>query len=95
MRKEEIDIKKLETHSDRLRAMAHPMRLAIISLLGEYIELSVTEIYIKLDIEQATASRHLKTLKDQDILMSKKEGKQIIYSLHYNNILKTIEFIDR
>ena len=95
MAKSEIDINRLGKAAERLHAIAHPTRIAIISLLGDNVELSVSDISIKLNITQPKTSFHLKALKDKDILMFKRDGKQIIYSLNYDNILKTIEFIDR
>lgn len=84
-----ININKLEMAASKLRAMAHPMRIAIIDLLNTKPKLSVTEIYEKLDIEQATASHHLSILKDKGVLASKRDGKKIFYSLK-NTMLKEI-----
>jgi DNA-binding transcriptional ArsR family regulator len=91
----EIDAKKLMKAADRLRAIAHPLRIAIISLLSDNVSLNVTDISTSLKIEQPTASHHLAILKNKDILISQKDGKQIFYSLHYDNILKTLEYIDK
>lgn len=77
----ELDIVKLEAASSKLRAMAHPMRIAIIDLLKEEKKMSVTQIYERLNIEQATASHHLNILKNKGLLVSKREGKKINYSL--------------
>ena len=43
-RKTKIDLEKLEAAASRLRAIGHPMRIAIIELL-EQKPLNVTEIY--------------------------------------------------
>jgi len=91
----EIDADKLIKAATRLRAIAHPLRIAIISLLTEHVTLSVTDIYMKLNKAQPTVSHHLTILKDHGIVTSSKEGKQIFYSLHYDNILKTLESIDK
>ncbi len=47
-----IDINKLEMAASKLRAIAHPMRIAIIDLLNESPKLSVTEIYEKLKLNK-------------------------------------------
>ena len=84
MVKTEIDIKKLEEAASRLRAIAHPMRIAIISLLENNNKLNVTEIYAQLKIEQAAASHHLNILKNKGVLSSKTKflfsKKRITYS---------------
>jgi DNA-binding transcriptional ArsR family regulator len=95
MTKREIDFKKIEKAAERLSAIAHPTRIAIISLLEEHIELNVTSICSMLKITQPTASHHLSILKNKDILVSRKDGKQIFYSLHNENILKTLRCIDK
>ncbi|MBE0640557.1 MAG: helix-turn-helix transcriptional regulator, partial [Bacteroidales bacterium] len=65
MKKLDLDVVKLELAASKLRAMAHPMRIAIIDLLHNNKKQSVTEIYQKLDIEQAAASHHLNILKNK------------------------------
>lgn len=90
-----IDINKLEMAASKLRAIAHPMRIAIIDLLNESPKLSVTEIYEKLNIEQASASHHLNILKNKGVLVSKREGKKIFYSLKNISLTEIIECINR
>lgn len=90
-----IDINKLELAASKLRAIAHPMRIAIIDLLNESPKLSVTEIYEKLKIEQASASHHLNILKNKGVLVSKREGKKIFYSLKNISLTEIIDCINR
>lgn len=90
-----LDISKLELASSKLRAIAHPMRIAMIDLLRTNEKLSVTEIYSKLDIEQASASHHLNILKNKGVLVSKREGKKIYYSLKNVVLTEIVECINR
>ena len=90
-----LDISKLELASSKLRAIAHPMRIAIIDLLHNNNKLSVTEIYSQLDIEQASASHHLNILKNKGVLISRREGKKIFYSLKNVVLTEIIECINR
>ncbi len=90
-----LDISKLELASSKLRAIAHPMRIAMIDLLHDNNKLSVTEIYSQLDIEQASASHHLNILKNKGVLISKREGKKIYYSLKNVVLTEIIECINR
>ena len=90
-----LDITKLELAASKLRAIAHPMRIAIIELLDENEKLSVTEIYSKLKIEQASASHHLNILKNKGVLASKRDGKKIYYSLKSSTLKEIIKCIDR
>lgn len=95
MTKTEIDIKKLETTAQRLRSVAHPMRIKIIKMLGEKKELNVTAIHKKLKIEQASASHHLTILKSTFILNSRREGKMTFYSLKSGAVIDLIKCINK
>ena len=90
-----LDITKLEMAASKLRAIAHPMRIAVIDLLNDKSKMSVTEIYSALDIEQASASHHLNILKNKGILVSKREGKKIFYSLKSVTLTEIIDCINR
>jgi DNA-binding transcriptional ArsR family regulator len=91
----DINIAKLESAASKLRAISHPLRIAVIDLLANGRKLSVTEIYQALDIEQATASHHLNILKNKGILDSKREGKKIYYSLRNLTLTDIIECVNR
>ncbi len=91
----DINISKLELAASKLRAISHPMRIAIIELLANGEKLSVTEIYEALNIEQATASHHLNILKNKDVLVSKREGKKIFYSIKNITLTEIIECVNR
>jgi DNA-binding transcriptional ArsR family regulator len=95
MGKIQLQIEKLEMASSKLRAMAHPMRIAIIDLLHNNQRMSVTEIYKKLKIEQAAASHHLNILKNKGVLVSQREGKKIFYALKSEMLTEIIDCLNR
>lgn len=74
-----LDHIELERMADTLKVIAHPVRIAILGLLEDGSRLTVTEIYQKLDIEQAPASHHLGLLKSRGLLKSQREGKSNFY----------------
>ena len=76
----------LERAAIMLKAMAHPVRISIIDLLENGKKLTVTEIHKQLGIEQSVASHHLVILKDKGVLVSKREGKNIWYSLKHKSL---------
>ncbi|MBE9484979.1 MAG: helix-turn-helix transcriptional regulator [Bacteroidetes bacterium] len=90
-----LEVNKLEMAASKLRAIAHPMRIAIIELLNDKPKMSVTEIYTKLNIEQASASHHLNILKNKGVLVSKRDGKKIFYSLRSKSLKDIIDCINR
>lgn len=77
----ELNVYKLNQLSSRLKAMAHPVRIAIIEMLSNVPQMSVTEIYSRLSIEQAAASHHLNIMKNKGILVAQRDGKKMFYSL--------------
>ncbi len=95
MKTVKLDIEKLEMAASRLRAIAHPMRIAIIDLLTKNKRLTVTEIYERLDIEQASASHHLNILKSKGLLESRRNGKMILYSLKFEHLVEVVDCINR
>jgi len=94
-KKPSLDIQKLEQAASKLRAIAHPMRIAIVELLTINKRLTVTEIYERLSIEQASASHHLNILKNKGLLESKRDGKMIHYSLRVAALANVIECINQ
>ena len=73
----------LEKTASSLKAIAHPIRLAMIDLLKDGRRMNVTQIYMALDLEQAVASQHLSILKDRGILASKRQGKHSYYFIRH------------
>lgn len=81
-----LDIKKT---ASIVRAINHKLRQSIIKLLEENPKLTVTEIYVKLRIEQSVASQHLAILRRANFLTTQRQGKKIFYSLN-NEYLDSI-----
>lgn len=79
--------------AERLKALAHPVRLYIISLLKAYKEMNVTDIQEALQIEQSIVSHHLNILKNKNILTCKRDGKNKIYSLKDKKIFNILSCI--
>jgi DNA-binding transcriptional ArsR family regulator len=84
---------EIERASSMMKAISHPMRLAILGHLGNGNRLSVTEIHKLLNIEQSTASHHLGILKDKGILESTRQGKNTLYYLKRKNLSKLVRCI--
>jgi ArsR family transcriptional regulator len=90
-----FEITFLENASETLRAIAHPVRIAMIDLLKTRKKLSVTEIHEELDIEQAVASHHLRILKDRQVLVAQRDGKNTFYSLRAGDYSKIIQSLEK
>ena len=79
MKFDKLSPEELEKAANMLKAIAHPMRIAILNYLDNGKKLTVTEIHELLKIEQSTTSHHLGILKDKGVLASKREGKNTYY----------------
>ncbi|HHB51813.1 MAG TPA: ArsR family transcriptional regulator [Saprospiraceae bacterium] len=91
--KTHFNISFLEEATETLRAIAHPIRIAIIDMLAKSNQLSVSEIHEQLNIEQAVASHHLRILKGKKIVSVSREGKNSFYKLtnrDYNSIIQIL-----
>lgn len=76
-----------------LKAIAHPVRLSMVSILKNGQKKNVTEIYESLGLEQAVASQHLSILKDKDVLSSERSGKNTFYFIKDERIVEVIDLI--
>jgi DNA-binding transcriptional ArsR family regulator len=93
--KSHFDIQFLENSTETLRAIAHPIRIAIVDLLFKKERMSVTEIYEQLNIEQAVASHHLRIMKNKNILEVEREGKSSYYSLVNQEYYTIVEVLTK
>jgi ArsR family transcriptional regulator len=85
----------LREFSEILRAIAHPIRLAVIELLHQQGKLSVTEIYQDLNIEQAVASQHLRILKNKNVVDVERVGKTSLYYLSNPSYYDIVRVLNR
>jgi len=69
----------------------HPIRYAIILMLVKNKKMTVTHIYNKLLLQQPTISNHLKLMKDYGILITKRDGKNVYYSVNNKMVKKLFE----
>ncbi len=92
--KTDYTINFLENASEILRSVAHPIRISIINLLSKEKQMSVTQIHGALKIEQATASHHLRILKDKNVVSMQRSGKNALYSLSHRDFAAIIDMMD-
>lgn len=95
MKIKDLDAELLEKAAGMLKAIAHPMRIAILSHLEDGKMLTVTQIHQLLNIEQSTTSHHLGILKDKGVLSSKREGKNTFYFLKHNSLKNIIDCVSK
>jgi DNA-binding transcriptional ArsR family regulator len=80
--------------ADIFQALAHPTRIAIIELL-ENGELSAGELIAKLGMEQANISQHLAVLRAKQLVVNRKAGNQVFYTVRDPIIIKVLALMRR
>jgi DNA-binding transcriptional ArsR family regulator len=90
-----IDLHNVKKAALILRALNHKLRQQILKQIDENGKITVTELYIKLRLEQSVASQHLAILRKAGIVNTTREGKFIYYSVNSNRILEINQFIEK
>lgn len=83
-----VDFLHVKKAALTLRAMNHKLRQQIMKLLEENDKLTVTEIYVRLRLEQSVASQHLAILRRAGIVKTERDGKFIYYRLNESRIVE-------
>lgn len=89
-----VDFVNLKKAAMTLRALNHKLRQQIIKLIDENKRLTVTEIYIRLRLEQSVASQHLAILRRAGIVKTERDGKFIYYSIHSERISHVMKCVE-
>ena len=83
----------IENTARMLKCLGHPVRLQVLQLLQAEGELTVTQVYEALGIEQAVASQHLSLMRDKGILQRRREGVHVYYAIDDMRATKVLECI--
>ena len=75
--------------SRALKAIAHPLRLKILCVLGNE-ELSVQEIVDCVGTSQSNISQHLAILREKDVLRTRKDANRVFYRIGDERMLTLI-----
>ena len=80
--------------ADFFQALAHPTRIAIVEQLRNS-ELSAGALIERLGMEQANASQHFAVLRAKNILVNRKVGNQVFYSVRDPLIIEVLDIMRR
>lgn len=89
-----LDYVAVKSAAMTLRAINHKLRQQIVKLLEENDRMNVTDIYVKLRLEQSVASQHLAILRRADIVITERDGKFIHYRLNHDRIAAISKFVN-
>ena len=87
-----IDLLQLKKAALILRAINHKLRQQILKLIHQKDKITVTEIYVKLRLEQSVASQHLAILRKAGFVTTVRDGKFIYYSVNNQRLQEVNRF---
>lgn len=74
------------------QALAHPTRIAIVEALRDG-ELGAGALLTQLQIEQANLSQHLAILRARQVVVSRKAGNQVYYTLRDPVLIRVLDLL--
>jgi DNA-binding transcriptional ArsR family regulator len=80
---------QIERTARAMRAIAHPLRLKILCVLGDH-ESSVQDVVEAVGTSQSNVSQHLAILREKGILKARKNANRVYYSVSDQRILRLI-----
>jgi len=86
--REEID----QLHAELCQCLADPRRISILYALSDGPK-NVSELMEILDMNRATASRHLKVLRDGAMVSTERDGVSIYYSLTDDRVIQALDLL--
>ena len=84
---------KYESHAEMIKAMAHPMRLCILSGLNDTPNIGVSEMIACLNVPQSTLSQQLSILRRAGLIKSTHKGKYVEYALTSKRIAQLLNIL--
>ncbi len=88
-----IDYNALKKAALVLRALNHKLRQQLLKLIEEEKKITVTEIYVRLRLEQSVASQHLAILRKAGIVNTERDGKFIFYTVNFKRLEEISQFV--
>jgi DNA-binding transcriptional ArsR family regulator len=88
-----VDLLNVKKAALTLRAVNHKLRQQILKLIDEHGKMTVTELYVKLRLEQSVASQHLAILRKAGFVNTERDGKFIYYSVNANRLEELNRFV--
>lgn len=88
-----MDERLRQFKAEIFQALANPTRIAIVELLRDEGEIAVATVHERLQLEQANVSQHLAVLRNKHIVVARKAGNQVFYSLRDRLMGKVLDLM--
>jgi ArsR family transcriptional regulator len=89
---ERLEQEIVELHDGICSALADPKRIMILYTLAEGPR-NVTELSEELGLPQPTTSRHLKVLRERDMVNTERDGASVIYTLADTKLIQALDLL--
>jgi len=90
----QVDLLNVKKAGLIIRAVNHKLRQQILKLIDESGKITVTELYVKLRLEQSVASQHLAILRKAGFVKTVRDGKFIYYSVNTDRLKELNIFVN-
>ena len=81
-----------ELHANLCSGLADPIRIAILYELSAG-PMNVTDLVAAMDLPQSSVSRHLRVLRDRQLVSARREGTSVYYELADPEILTALDML--
>ena len=81
-----------QLHADFCSALADSTRLVLLYSLADAPK-NVSELTQELELPQPTISRHLKILRDRGLVLARRQGMTVLYTLSDQRILDALDIL--
>jgi DNA-binding transcriptional ArsR family regulator len=89
----DIDYVNIRKSAMVLRSLNHKLRQQVIKTINENNRITVTQLYVKLRLEQSVASQHLAILRKAGTVSTERDGKFIFYAINKERIEEVNRFV--
>ena len=79
-------------HASVCSAVSDPNRIYLLYKLAEKPQ-SVSDLMQSLGLTQPSVSRHLKVLRERNLVSTQREGQSIIYSLRDRRVIEALDLL--
>jgi DNA-binding transcriptional ArsR family regulator len=95
MKNQLVELNKVKKAAMILRAVNHKLRQQIMNIINDNGKIMVTDIYVKLRVEQSVCSQHLAILREAKVVDTQRNGKCVYYKINKETISDINLFIDK
>jgi DNA-binding transcriptional ArsR family regulator len=87
-----MDVRAYRFQAKTAKALSHPTRIAILEMLRGG-ERCVCEMEPEMEASQANISQHLAVLRDSNLVIARREGARMVYSVTDQRVFRVLDLM--